>query len=99
VLKVAVPEPRVPVPRVVVPSLKVTVPVAVEGATVAVNVTACPNVDGLAEEVTAVVVLVGPEAKLIVTDGLPVVAGPMDTLVAIISAKLEPPPPPPPFPA
>jgi hypothetical protein len=44
VLKVATPELRVPVPSVVVPSMKVTVPVGVlpvadEGATVAVNVT------------------------------------------------------------
>src|SRR5207247_3355325 len=57
------PEPsRVPVPRTVEPSLKVTVPVGVPApglfaVTVAVNVTACPDSDGLAEEVTTVAVL------------------------------------------
>ena len=49
-------------PRVVAPSLKVTVPVGVPGArgdgvTVAVKVTAWPKTDGLAEEVSVVVVL------------------------------------------
>ena len=39
VLKVAFPLLTVPVPRVVLPSLKVTVPVAADGETVAVNVT------------------------------------------------------------
>src|SRR5206468_157306 len=52
---------RVPVPRMVEPSLKVTVPVGVPApglfaVTVAVNVTACPDSEGLAEEVTPVVV-------------------------------------------
>ena len=52
---------RVPVPRMVEPSLKVTVPVGVPApglfaVTVAVNVTACPDSDGLAEELTTVVV-------------------------------------------
>jgi hypothetical protein len=49
-----VPELRVPVPSVVLPSLKVTVPVAALGVTVAVNVTEDPNVEGLLDEVTAV---------------------------------------------
>src|SRR5205823_4446403 len=45
----------------VAPSLKVTVPVGVPApglfaVTVAVNVTACPDSDGLAEELTTVVV-------------------------------------------
>jgi hypothetical protein len=66
VLNVAVSglEPlSVPVPIAVPPSLKVTVPLgsgvvpATCGATVAVNVTNCPVVDGLAEEVTVVVVV------------------------------------------
>ena len=53
---------RVPVPRVLGPSLKVTVPVGVPPpglftVTVAVKVTDCPDTDGLAEELTNVVVL------------------------------------------
>jgi len=48
----------VPVPRVVVPFLKVTVPVAVDGDTVAVNVTEEPYVDGFSEDASVVVVLV-----------------------------------------
>ena len=48
----------VPVPSVVDPSLNVTVPVGVPElveVTVAVNVTDCPNVDGLGDEVSEVV--------------------------------------------
>src|SRR5439155_18343149 len=62
VTNVAWPElSRVPVPRVLVPSLKVTVPVGVPApglfaVTVAVKVTACPDTEGLAEELTNVVV-------------------------------------------
>jgi hypothetical protein len=61
VLNVAVPPLSVPVPKVAVPSLNVTVPVGVPapgdtGATVAVNVTGWPKTEGLAEEVTLVVV-------------------------------------------
>src|SRR5207247_1349865 len=53
---------RVPVPRVLEPSLKVTVPVGVPApgllaVTVAVKVTDCPDSDGLAGELTGVVVL------------------------------------------
>ncbi len=53
---------RVPVSRVLRPSLKVTVPVGVAppglfAVTVAVKVTDCPDTDGLAEELTNVVVL------------------------------------------
>src|SRR6266404_6975577 len=53
---------RVPVSRVLRPSLKVTVPVGVPppglfAVTVAVKVTDCPDTDGLAEELTNVVVL------------------------------------------
>ena len=52
----------VPLPITVVPSRKLTVPVGVpapgaDTATVAVNVTLCPNVDGFRDEVRAVVVL------------------------------------------
>ena len=60
VLKVATPLLlSVPVPRVVVPSLNVTVPVGVplDEVTVAVNVTDWPNVEGLADDVSAVLVL------------------------------------------
>lgn len=60
VVNVATPEPfNVPVPRVVAPSLNVTVPVGVPeaAATVAVNVTGEPTVDGFALEVRVVVVL------------------------------------------
>ena len=56
VTNVALPLAIVPVPRVVVPSLNVTVPVAVEGETVAVKVTEEPNVDGFAEEASVTVV-------------------------------------------
>ena len=57
---VALPALSVPVPRVVAPSLNVTVPVAVLGVTVAVNVTDCPNVEGLVPDVTAVVLAATP---------------------------------------
>jgi len=53
---VAIPPLTVPVPSVVAPSRNVTIPVAVEGVTVAVNVTACPKVDGFTFVPTAVVV-------------------------------------------
>jgi hypothetical protein len=56
VLYVAVPPLRVPVPSVVLPSLNVTVPVAAEGVTVAVNVTDTPYADGFADDATPVVV-------------------------------------------
>ena len=61
VVKVAVPLDSVPVPRVTVPSRNVTVPVGVPVAggltvTVAVNVSDCPNTDGLTDEATVVVV-------------------------------------------
>ena len=50
---VAVPLLSDTVPSGVEPSLKVTVPVAVEGVTVAVNVTVWPNTEGLTDDVTA----------------------------------------------
>jgi hypothetical protein len=59
-LKVVTPPLRVPVPNVTLPSLNVTTPVAAEGVTLAVNVTELPKVDGLREEVSAVVVGVLP---------------------------------------
>jgi len=56
----AEPPAMVAVPREVVPSRNCTVPVAADGDTLAVNVTDCPNVDGLALEVSVVVVLTDP---------------------------------------
>ena len=62
VVNIAWPEPfRVAVPRVLGPSLKVTVPVGMPppgllAVTVAVKVTDCPDTEGLAEELTNVVV-------------------------------------------
>ena len=56
IVNVATPLLSDPVPRVVAPSLKVTVPVAVDGDTVAVSVTEAPKVEGFSEEVNAVVV-------------------------------------------
>ena len=53
----ATPPLSVPVPRVVVPSVKVTVPVEVEGDMVAVKVTDVPNVDGFRDEANVVVEL------------------------------------------
>ena len=59
-VKVACPEVMVTLAAsVVAPSVKVTVPVGVPvagatAATVAVNVTACPNTEGLGAEVTVV---------------------------------------------
>jgi hypothetical protein len=47
----------VPVPKVVLPFLNVTVPVAVEGVTVAVNVTEDPEIDGFADDASVVVVV------------------------------------------
>lgn len=57
-LYVALPLLSVPVPKVVAPSLKVTVPVAADGVTVAVNVTDEPYVDGFADEDSTVEVFV-----------------------------------------
>ena len=54
-LKAATPELSVPVPKVVAPSLKVTVPVAVDGATVAVSAVLWPTAAGLTEDVSVVV--------------------------------------------
>jgi len=48
----ALPPLMVPVPNVVLPSVKVTVPVAVSGPTVAVNVTKAPREEGFREEVS-----------------------------------------------
>jgi hypothetical protein len=55
---VALPTLRVPLPNEMAPSKNVTVPVAVEGDTVAVKVTDCPTVDGLRLDPRPVVVFV-----------------------------------------
>jgi hypothetical protein len=55
-VKVALPLLSGPVPRIFEPSLKLTTPVAAEGDTVAVNVTACPNETLTLEAVSVTVV-------------------------------------------
>jgi hypothetical protein len=55
---VAVPLLNVPLPMLRPPSRNVTVPVAVEGDTLAVNVTDCPTVEGLILDVSVVLVVV-----------------------------------------
>jgi len=57
-LYVALPLLSGPVPNCVLPSINVTVPVAVAGVTVAVNVTEEPNNDGFTDEANVVVVAV-----------------------------------------
>ena len=62
VVKVACPDPlSEPEPSVLAPSLKVTVPNGIPPLelTTAVNITDCPNADGLIEEETVVVVAAG----------------------------------------
>ena len=59
--KVALPADSAPVPRIVAPSLKVTVPVAAEGETVAVNVTDVPRL-GVDEDGDKVVVVTCADA-------------------------------------
>jgi hypothetical protein len=58
VVKLALPPANVTVASTVVPELNVMVPVGVTvgEATVAVNLTDCPRVEGLREETTVVVV-------------------------------------------
>ena len=56
VVKAACPLAMATVAMVVAPSLNVMLPVTVEGATVAVNVTDCPEIDGFTPETTVVVV-------------------------------------------
>jgi hypothetical protein len=52
---VATPLVKVPEPTEVSPSLKVTVPVAAAGVTVAVSVTLAPYVEGFSDDVSTVV--------------------------------------------
>jgi len=51
-----VPPDNMPGPRVAPPSMNVTVPVAVDGVTVTVKATEFPYVEGLADDVTPIVV-------------------------------------------
>jgi hypothetical protein len=71
---------------VVVPSLKVTVPVGVPLATVAVNVTDCPEIDGFTLDASVVVVAMGSNVNVAVT----VVAA---LMVTVQPAVPEHPPP------
>jgi len=72
VARLALPPARATVPSTVAPELNVTAPVGVTiaEATVAVNLTDCPNVDGLREETTVVVVVAGFTIWLSGTDVL-----------------------------
>jgi hypothetical protein len=88
VLKVAWPPLSVPVPKVIPPSLNVTVPpgVPLPGAlalTVAVKVTPWPHTDGLAEELTLVVVLAGLTVWF---NGAPVLSLPLKLLSPLYTA-------------
>jgi hypothetical protein len=60
VVKVAVPEVSVPVPSEVVPFSNVTVPVAADGETVAVNVTLAPTAGVSVDTVSVTVLAVVP---------------------------------------
>jgi hypothetical protein len=95
-LKVATPELSGPVPKVVEPSLNVTVPVGVPAPgevteTVAVNVTVCPNTEGLADEETEVEV----EAWLTTSDNaeevlpLKLVSAPYTAVILCVAADRD----------
>ena len=99
VAKLAVPALTVPVPMRLPPSRNCTVPVAVLGKIVAVNVTACPNADGLLFEATTVVVLVSTvnvveplmaptAAEIVVEPCAAPVASPWEPLVLLTEALL-----------
>src|SRR5580658_2184914 len=97
VLKVATPEPfNVAVPRTVVPSSKVTVPVGVPepgalAVTVVVNVTDWPKSDGLADELTLVLVPSSPTVWLTADDVLPVksLSPPYTTVIECVPTDRE----------
>jgi hypothetical protein len=68
----AVPPLRATVPNGVAPSRNCTVPVGLDdGLTVAVNVTACPNVDGFSDEINAVDVVIALIVCVMDEDVLP----------------------------
>jgi hypothetical protein len=100
VAKLAVPALIVPVPIRLPLSRNCTVPVAVLGETVAVNVTICPNVDGLLFEASTVVVLVNTVrvvepfmklkvAEIVAAPRAPPVASPWEPLVLLTEAIPE----------
>jgi hypothetical protein len=89
---VATPELRVTgLPRLVAPSLNWTVPVAALGETVAVNVTDWPNTEGLADELTVVVVGVST-TRVAAVVGLVMLLQPLLLLSAVVIVKLFVPP-------
>jgi hypothetical protein len=70
----ATPPLNVPDPSVLVPILNVTPPVGVPsycGVTIAVNVTACPRLDGFGDELSAVIVAALLTISLSAGDVLP----------------------------
>jgi hypothetical protein len=71
-VSVALPELSVPVPSEVVPEKKVTVPVAADGATVAVSVTLAPTVGVVVDAASAVVVAVLVPALTVIETALDV---------------------------
>ena len=79
-MSVATPEVNVPVPSEVVPEKKVTVPVAVEGETVAVKVTLAPTAGVVVDTASAVVVAVLVEVTV------------MPTALDVLVAKVVDPP-------
>jgi len=74
-VKLAVPLAMGWVLSVVVPSLKVTVPVAVEGITAAVRVTTCPKTAGFGE--TTIVVVEGATIGVPTTENAPPIPDPL----------------------
>jgi len=80
VVSVAVPPLTAAVPSELAPSKNCTVPVAAAGETVAVNVTACPDVDGFADDASAVVVLIN--------EGFTVCVRTVDVLAAWVLSPL-----------
>jgi hypothetical protein len=74
------------VPSTVVSSRNCTVPVAVEGETVAVNFTDCPTAHGLALEFRVVVVLKNPD--VVILKAIPAVAVSVPDVPAMVTGKV-----------
>jgi hypothetical protein len=80
------PELKVPVPSKVVPEKKFTVPVAADGATVAVNVTLAPTAGVVVDAASVVVVAVN-----VLLQGVPLTANDVGTaLVTPFHVPLNP---------